>query len=204
MTQDLLVATRRSLHAVAELVIAGPQQVQHDRIELAVTDTGFGAVASALAVAGDQLVGPHGSVRLAGTVRSLAAAAGVEPVQPRGYQVGSGVGLDEPLTFDPASLRRLLAAFVEGNEALRSFAPQGTPVLWPEHFDVAIDLDEVNYGVSPGDEPHPTPYAYVGPWAPRSGPFWNAPFGALRDLAELPDAADIAAFFAAGSAAARS
>ena len=40
----------------------------------------------------------------------------------------------------------------------------GQPVLWPEHFDLAIDVDEVNYGVSPGDGYHGAPYAYVGPW----------------------------------------
>ena len=42
--------------------------------------------------------------------------------------------------------------------------------------------DEVNYGVSPGDEFHPLPYAYVGPWTSRIGPFWNAPFGAFMAL----------------------
>ena len=34
-------------------------------------------------------------------------------------------------------------------------------------------------GVSAGDDYYPTPYAYVGPWTQRTGPFWNAPFGAL-------------------------
>jgi hypothetical protein len=33
--------------------------------------------------------------------------------------------------------------------ALRSFAPGLEPVLWPEHFDLGIKLDEVNFGVSP-------------------------------------------------------
>jgi hypothetical protein len=52
----------------------------------------------------------------------------------------------------------------------------------PEHFDVAATEGEVNYGVSAGDDYHPTPYAYVGPWTRRTGPFWNAPFGALYPL----------------------
>jgi len=55
-------------------------------------------------------------------------------------------------------------------------------VLWPEHFDLGIAVDEVNYGISPGDDGHATPYAYVGPWTQRTGPFWNAPFGALYPL----------------------
>ena len=55
-------------------------------------------------------------------------------------------------------------------------------MLWPEHFDVAVTEDEVNYGVSPGDDFHPLPYAYVGPWTSRIGVFWNAPFGAFATL----------------------
>ena len=38
--------------------------------------------------------------------------------------------------------------------------------LWPEHFDLATTIDEVNYGGSPGDDGHPLPYLYVGPWTP--------------------------------------
>jgi hypothetical protein len=29
-------------------------------------------------------------------------------------------------------------------------------------------------GVSASDDYYPTPYAYVGPWTQRTGPFWNA------------------------------
>ena len=78
----------------------------------------------------------------------------------------------------------------------------GQPVLWPEHFDLAIDVDEVNYGVSPADGYHGAPYAYVGPWTPREGEFWNAPFGAVRAATELADADAVAAFFVAGRSAA--
>lgn len=42
-------------------------------------------------------------------------------------------------------------------------------------------------GVSAGDDYYPTPYAYVGPWTQRTGPFWNAPFGALYPLDPAPD-----------------
>ena len=77
-------------------------------------------------------------------------------------------------------------------------------MLWPEHFDLGISVDEVNYGVSPGDAGHPRPYAYVGPWTPREGGFWNASFGALRWSDDLPDADAVAAFFAEGRAEASS
>jgi hypothetical protein len=69
---------------------------------------------------------------------------------------------------------------------MRRFAPSEEPILWPEHFDLGIALDEVNYGVSPGDNGHPLPYAYVGPWTPREGEFWNASFGAVRTAEQLP------------------
>jgi hypothetical protein len=56
----------------------------------------------------------------------------------------------------------------------------------------------VNYGVSPGDTHIAEPYAYVGPFTPREGEFWNAPFGAARPVADLGDAAAIKAFFTEG------
>ena len=52
--------------------------------------------------------------------------------------------------------------------------------------------------MSPGDALIPDPYAYVGPWQVPDGPFWNVPFGAAQPLAELADAAAVAAFFAQG------
>ena len=62
---------------------------------------------------------------------------------------------------------------------------------------------EVNYGVSAGDDFHELPYAYVGPWdfatSPRTGPLWNAPFGAVHGLDLSADvdtlAADVTDFF---------
>jgi hypothetical protein len=93
---------------------------------------------------------------------------------------------------DPDAASELLAAFARGDAALREFAPDVTPVLWPEHFDVGIQVGEVNYGISPGDSYLDEPYAYVGPWTPRTGEFWNAPFGAARPLRELPGEALVA------------
>jgi hypothetical protein len=72
-------------------------------------------------------------------------------------------------------------------------------VLWPEHFDVGISVGEVNYGLSPGDAALPEPYAYVGPWTPRTGQFWNQPFGAARPLAALGDVGGVVAFLREGS-----
>jgi hypothetical protein len=89
-----------------------------------------------------------------------------------------------------------------GGHALKTFLPECHPVLWPEHFDVAATEDEVNYGVSAGDEHHPMPYAYVGPSPVPTNAFWNAPFGALYPLSRADDVdgltSRIAGFFERG------
>jgi hypothetical protein len=72
--------------------------------------------------------------------------------------------------------------------------------LWPEHFDAATTIAEVNYGVSPGDDAHPLPYLYVGPWSPPSpdGAFWNESFGASRNVDARTTVDDALAFFHEG------
>jgi hypothetical protein len=203
MDEDTVVATRRSLHGVAECLIAGPQYREHGTIRLRVLPGGFGAVRTDVRVDGTELVCGGERSPLAGTWGGLAAAAGIDGGPPEGlYSDSSGVGPDDPLLVDPAAAALLADWFARGDAGLRAFAPDGEPVLWPEHFDLGIQLDEVNYGVSPGDAGHERPYAYVGPWTPRDGAFWNAPFGALRWIDELPDVDAVAAFFAEGRAAA--
>ncbi|MEV6639268.1 hypothetical protein [Amycolatopsis sp. NPDC051371] len=191
--------TRRSLHGVAELLLAGPQHRATERIDLQVAEGGFATVAGpALRVEGAELLTDSARLPLAGrTYAEVAAQAGLEAGEPAGvYSGGPGIRADETITFDPDALKSLLAAFSAGDRALREFAPDVTPVLWPEHFDVAITLDEVNYGVSPGDGHLGEPYAYVGPFEAREGEFWNAPFGAARPLRDLDG--EVTAFFRAG------
>jgi len=203
MDEDTLVATRRSLHGVAECLIAGPQYRAHGTIRLRVLPRGFGGVRSDVHVDGTELVSNGQCRPLAGTWGGIAAAAGIDGGPPEGlYSDSSGIGPDDPLFVDPDAAALLAGWFARGDAALRAFAPDVEPVLWPEHFDLGIQLDEVNYGVSPGDAGHQRPYAYVGPWTPRDGAFWNAPFGALRGIDELPDVDAVAAFFADGRAAA--
>lgn len=201
MTMD--DTTRRSLHGVAELLIAGPQHRAHGTIRLRVTPGGFGGVAAPVRVEGAELVWDGGRAPLTGSYRALAAVAGIaDPGAPDSYTDTSGVGLDEDIAVDAAAAAGIAGWFARGDAGLRAFAPDVEPVLWPEHFDLAITLDEVNYGLSPGDGGHAAPYAYVGPWTPREGGFWNVSFGALRPAPELPDAGAVAAFFAEGRAAA--
>ncbi|MBJ8345390.1 hypothetical protein [Antrihabitans sp. YC2-6] len=202
MTDDTLAATRRSLHAIAELLIAGPQYRQHKTIRLAVTPAGIGGTVLPIRVEGADLVWADGRTPLTGTCRELAALAGVEPgVAENLYKDTSGVSLDDPLSVDPAAAALVLGWFAMGDKALRAFAPEQEPILWPEHFDLGIAFDDVNYGISPGDTGHPAPYAYVGPWTTQTGPFWNASFGAARSVDDLPTVESIAEFFEEGKAA---
>ena len=196
-------ATRRSLHAVAELVMAGPQYRRSGTIRLFVRPGGFGTVtAPDLRVDGLYLVAADRRVPLAGrSAADLAAAVGVEAGAPEGlYHDGCGVKPDEPLDADPDAARWLARCWAAGDAALRQLAPDEQPILWPEHFDVAVSTGGATFGVCPGDHFFPEPYAYVTPPTPRGGPFWNAPFGAARLMRDLDDARPdtVLAFFIEG------
>ncbi|MGZ4427965.1 MAG: hypothetical protein ACXVXC_11120 [Nocardioidaceae bacterium] len=194
-------ATRRSLHAVAELVLAGPQYARAGDIRLRVGADGIETwTEPRVRVAGSDLVHDGGRTPLAGrTCAELAADVGVtarhlDDVYPDVVPVAP----DEPLDVHPEDAARLLSALALGDAALERFAPGQERVLWPEHFDVAITWDEVNYGVSPGDAFLAEPYAYVGPHEVPTGSFWNAPFGAVRPIREVADAADLVTFLEEG------
>lgn len=197
-----LEKTRLSLHAVAELVLAGPQFEMGHSIKLRASPGGFSTVATPQArVEGTTVVTSLGSVAMDGrTVAEVAAEVGLIPRSLQDvYSGGSGVTQEHRLSVREPAAAEIAEAFRRGDDALVAFAPETERVLWPEHFDVAITLKQVNYGVSPGDATLPVPYAYVGPWNPGdlTGAFWNAPFGAAHPVSEL---ADILGFFAEGQA----
>ncbi|HET6732819.1 hypothetical protein [Mycobacterium sp.] len=180
---DVYVDTRRQLRGVAESLIAGPQYRTSGTVRLAVRPDGFTGVAIPLSVHGTELVWPNGAAPLKGHLGAIANEAGVEPGPPDGaYDVVDPLPADAVLDLDVAATDWVHRSHYAGGHALKHLLPECHPVLWPEHFDVAATDNEVNYGVSAGDDDHPTPYAYVGPWTKPSGPFWNAPFGALYPL----------------------
>jgi hypothetical protein len=182
-SDEVYVRTRRQLRGVAESLIAGPQYRAAGTIRLAVRPGGFTGVAVPLEVRGTDFVWPNGSMPLAGPVTALADAAGVDVGPPDGvYESVDPLTADAALDIDAEAADWIHRSHYAGGHAIKHVLPEAHPVLWPEHFDVAAVDDEVNYGVSAGDDYHPWPYAYVGPWAQRTGPFWNAPFGALYPL----------------------
>lgn len=85
------------------------------------------------------------------------------------YHDSPNLGAEHQLAVHPPAAALLADGFARGDAGLRMFAPEVEPVLWPEHFDLGISLDEVNYGVSPGDAMYPRPYAYVGPFTLHRG-----------------------------------
>lgn len=196
-----LAQTRRSLHGVAEHLLAGPQFRRSGTIRLRATGTGFATVAEpAVEVRGDYLIVGGREFQLNATsCADLGAQAGLDAGAPDGvYSGGSGVAADARLMVDGTAAAQLADAFGRGDEALRRFAPDQAPVLWPEHFDIGVTVDEVNYGVSGGDGYSEKPYAYVGPWTARTGEFWNAPFGAAVAMRDLPTAQALLDFFITG------
>ncbi|GAA1954543.1 hypothetical protein [Catenulispora subtropica] len=195
--------TRDALHGIAELLLAGPQYRRDHTIRLRVLPGAIATVTEPELRADHLNVWSNGSpvpVRGA-SYQELGERLGVTAGAPVGlYHDGSGAQPPEHPELDPAEALGLLDALYRGDQALRAFAPEATPVLWPEHFDVGVTVDEVNYGVSPGDNYLNEPYMYVGPHKPREGEFWNAPFGAALPLAATVE--EITAFFAEGQRAA--
>lgn len=199
------VRTRVQLHGLAEGLIAGPQYRSAGTIRLSVYADGFGGAASPLSIRGMRFDWADGSAPLAGTPRELARAAGVDFGAPEDVYPATGlVDAETTLAVDEAAATLIIRSHHAGSQALRQLFTEQQPVLWPEHFDVAVSVSDVNYGVSAGDGYHPTPYAYVGPWIPRTGSFWNAPFGAAYPLNTDDDCAEliigIVEFFEQGTA----
>jgi hypothetical protein len=196
-----LTATRIALHGVAELLLAGPQYAASGTIRLRVVPAGIATVAAPdLRLEDGELVGARGRHPLRGSYTEVAAALGITPrTLDDVYRDQADVAPEDPIQLDPDHLAVLVDALAVGDAALRTFAPSEVPVLWPEHLDVGISSDDVNYGLSPGDAFLPEPYAYVGPWIRRSGPFWDQTFGAARPLSTLGAADAVVAFFREGA-----
>jgi hypothetical protein len=213
------VATRDSLHAVAEQVLAPARYQATQKIGLRFTYRGFGTPffrgptggAHQLRIEDGLLVDGRERKELT-TIADAADFVGVPPGVPAHlYTPGSSWPLDEPLIVDVDAARALGEWFGFSTwilEQLRAESDQddkpGRLQLWTEHFDMAVDLGpegaRANFGGSPGDAAHADPYLYVGPWEARQGKFWNEPFGASLSLTAILNGADPLAFCRQGKA----
>jgi hypothetical protein len=201
-TSATLIASRRQLHGIAECLLAGPEYRATGEIALRITPGGFGTTAGPeMRLDGLELVHGDRRVPAAGSFGEVADQLGIEFGAPANlYKEGSGARPDDAVDLDPAAVRLLVDWFMLSDAALRDLDPSQQPILWPEHFDVAILLDNRSYGSSPGDDFHATPYAYVSAYDHDGDPFWNASFGALKDAAECRSTHDLVAFWREGRA----
>ena len=177
--------TRTALHQVAGGVVAPARQPESE-ISLRYTRGGFGTPFF-------EQDGVDCQVRVEGgeLIRQRGAQETREPL---------------PGAVDPAATRALgdlygfACSVLEQLRADESEADSSLVLLWPEHFDIAIELgdqergERVNFGASPGDEAHEEPYLYVGPWdaGRATGELWNATGfeGAELSYSELLGAED--------------
>jgi hypothetical protein len=207
-------ATLESLHAVAEHVVAAALYAETGRIGLRVSPGGFSTPpfgdGQTVRVEDVDIVvaSPTGTRRA--RLRTLGQAAEVADITPGApaqvFTPTTPNDPDAPLGIDPASARAISAWHTLGDDALRRWATVLAPAapaqatLWPEHFDVAIEVDAVTYGASPGDGYSAQPYVYVSVAAERrsSGSFWNAPFGAALRWNDVSGPPDAVRFFQAG------
>ncbi len=210
-----------SLHRVAAHVLARRRHAVTGRFGLRVTPGGFGTPLfgdpeheEVLRVSGASLVREHRDdgprtdlYALDGaSLASLAASVGVD--LDRTFSVGKDTpdlgDVDEPLIVSADAVDVMAEFLLVGAAALdRVLAARGadtSPIvaqIWPEHFDLGLDVagggSRVNLGASVGDGYHADPYVYVGPWGsdrPGDPDYWNVGFGALLGYGAVAAAPD--------------
>lgn len=206
------VAARDGMHALAEHVLAPFRHRADGHIGLLVTPGGFGTPTSAegerVRVDGVELVHERPGTSTRVRITTLGAAA-----QFVGVPLGAPTEVftpttpctpDAPIALDVESTLALAAWIALGEsvlcelrEAYAAHEPT-SPILWPEHFDLALELGHADagtratYGASPGDATIPRPYLYVAPGdtGRRTGKLSGYPFGAALTYDEMQAAGD--------------
>jgi hypothetical protein len=214
------VPTRDTLQRVATHVLARARDQAVGRFGMASSPGGlmtpmYGEDRTVVRISGAHLIVERGGSTEAivpingSSLSQLAKAAGADlSVEfEAGHDTPELGDIDAPIDVDPAATAALGDYYYVGWRAVDdaiaaapSSANPSRPQLWPEHFDVGVDLgygtgenDRCNYGVSPGDGFHQDPYLYVGPWSsdrPGDASYWNAPFGAILGYLDLLAADD--------------
>ncbi|MEM9711425.1 MAG: hypothetical protein AAGA17_04320 [Actinomycetota bacterium] len=210
------IDTVEELRRVAVHVIARARVAETGRFSLRVTPGGFGTpefgdALRRVRVAGEHLVVEqdppggaafHQAPLVGSSLADLAIVAGVDLGAPLdvGHDTPPLGDPDAPLVVDPGVLAETADWYAVVEAATTAIAAgvdadaaPTLPRLWPEHFDVAIEVDarpgrRANLGGSPGDGFSAEPYLYVGPWTddrPGGDGYWDAPFGAARTWSAL-------------------
>lgn len=144
------------------------------------------------------------------TLRDAAESLGIEYRAvwgPSWHDPPAPADPDSPLRVDPAAAAALADVFGFASSTLEQIRSEAETSespsrvqLWPEHFDMAVEIGEEHrgrraaFGVSPGYAAHPDPFVYVSPWVKQglTDRFWNAAHfgGAIMSHAELIEADD--------------
>lgn len=192
---DAVTRTRRAWHTLAEHVLAPARYRVEGRIGLRVTDGGFGTPVfgerEQVRVEGATLAVVRGDETTPSPITTISEAAGAAGIEPGAakdvYPPTTPLEPDRPLDIADQGTRVLAAFFALGADVLEqvregaSESDEPSDVqLWPEHFDLGLELGNedrgtrATYGASPGDGAHDEPYLYVMWWTePAPDPFWN-------------------------------
>jgi len=180
---DSFAETTKALHQVAEAVVA-PARKPESEISLRFTRGGFGTPFFEQDGRDCQVRVERGEL-----VRQSGHDEQREPIDAVDPEAATALG----------DLYGFACSVLEEFRAEQADEDPSKVLLWPEHFDIAMELGSdargkrANYGASPGDEDHDEPYLYVGPWSAEvSGDLWNARGfkGAELTYSELLEAPD--------------
>lgn len=207
--------TRVALHTLAEHLLASDLAGRVGKIGLRSTPGGFGqpetvadGIRHRIRVDGTSIVVLRGDLEDWEAITTPAAAAVFAGVRLGDTEGETTLDKDVALDIDLAAAARIAEWFALVDSALaemrrRHRARRPTIAqLWPEHFDLAFSMTEVNLGGSPGDHDHDEPYLYVGPWFPVTGEPWNEAWGTSRLASAVRTVDDAVEFFEFGFAAA--
>jgi hypothetical protein len=215
--RDAFVPTRTAWHSVAEDVLARARYDANGKIGLRYTRHGVGTpwfrhrdADAQVRIEGSSVVvhrdGDTHSIPMT-TVAAAAELAGVEPRAPdEVYTPATALAPDAPLVLDDHSIEFLGAWFGFAASALEQVRAEADSLdqpsrvqLWPEHFDLSVDLGDEQagrrgtFGASPGDDVDLLPYLYVTHWGDvAEDEYWNEQHfpGASLTVATLAAAPD--------------
>jgi len=196
--RDAFAPTRAAWHTLAEHVLARARYDANGKIGLRYTRGGVGTPwfrhrehDAQVRLDGTNVVA-HGdgdtrSIPVT-TVAAAADVAGVEAGAPEEvYTPATPLTPDAPLVLDERSVEFLGAWFGFAASVLEQVRAEADSLdqpsrvqLWPEHFDLSVDVGDEQagrrgtFGASPGDDVDPDPYLYVTHWADvAENEYWN-------------------------------
>jgi hypothetical protein len=207
-----LVDTRNALHDVARFVLAADLEGTTELVTLRAADGGFAqperlvdGLQRRIRIDGTALVVQHGENEEWAPLTTLGAAAESASVS----LPTDAPAADKALEIDATHAELLAEFFALTHSALAEFRRRHAgerptiAQLFPHHFDLAITMQEVNFGGSPGDKDHDEPYLYVGPWSLSPHSEWNEAWGASMPWSQQTTAEQAIEFFERGLSAAR-